>query len=283
MGKLDTINMIPYFGNGTRLFLTPEPEKFAGIPYVGKEWVPYMAPEGSNLGFRDSVTVCLKDPEKDIGEDMKMAMDLSAQNPGEEAQGGDMARELQAEFERPKAPGCSLLPSVRKRRDKMVRELYAEFEGPKVPIPLKGYVPSLALWPPSLRRKMKLKLPVSQSSIEKPICKSLPRHSTLIPQFTSVPGTLATSTKLHRDADLQVIIKTPDTNSTIYSSPWHFDHHYLSVMEQQSSKQSTTSSSNPTLSLSNSARNPPQQGQQLANNRHGTSLVIAEIIRIDFN
>ncbi|KAK5632686.1 hypothetical protein RRF57_008400 [Xylaria bambusicola] len=37
------------------------------------------------------------------------------------------------------------------------------------------------------------------------------------------------------------------------------------------SKRSTASSSNPTLPLSNSSRNPPQQGQQPANNQHGTS------------
>ncbi|KAI0503133.1 hypothetical protein F5B22DRAFT_640387 [Xylaria bambusicola] len=59
------------------LFPTPEPEKFTGsivqlkekvekiktIPYVGKEWAPHMSHEGCNLGFRDSVTVCLNDME----------------------------------------------------------------------------------------------------------------------------------------------------------------------------------------------------------------------------
>ena len=57
-----------------RLFPIPEPGTFSGsisqlkekldgiktIPYVGKEWAPHMSHEGCNLGFRESVTTCLR-------------------------------------------------------------------------------------------------------------------------------------------------------------------------------------------------------------------------------
>ncbi|KAI3326587.1 hypothetical protein HD806DRAFT_520386 [Xylariaceae sp. AK1471] len=56
------------------LFPVPEPEKYTGniqdlkekldniktIPYVGKEWMPHMSHDGCNLGFSESVSVCLK-------------------------------------------------------------------------------------------------------------------------------------------------------------------------------------------------------------------------------
>ncbi|KAI3321125.1 hypothetical protein HD806DRAFT_524429 [Xylariaceae sp. AK1471] len=56
------------------LFPVPEPEKYTGsiqdlkekldniktIPYVGKEWMPHMSHDGCNLGFSQSVSVCLK-------------------------------------------------------------------------------------------------------------------------------------------------------------------------------------------------------------------------------
>ncbi|KAI0469161.1 hypothetical protein F4859DRAFT_516512 [Xylaria cf. heliscus] len=57
------------------LFPIPAPEKFTDsietlknkldtiktIPYVGKEWMPHMSHENCNLGFRESVMVCLKE------------------------------------------------------------------------------------------------------------------------------------------------------------------------------------------------------------------------------
>ncbi|KAI0103049.1 hypothetical protein GGR51DRAFT_562030 [Nemania sp. FL0031] len=57
------------------LFPVPEPEKFTGsieglkdtldkvktIPYVGREWMPHMSHESCNLGFRESVMICLKE------------------------------------------------------------------------------------------------------------------------------------------------------------------------------------------------------------------------------
>ncbi|KAI3326556.1 hypothetical protein HD806DRAFT_532185 [Xylariaceae sp. AK1471] len=56
------------------LFPVPEPEEYTGniqdlkekldkiktIPYVGKEWMPHMSHDGCNLGFSQSVSVCLK-------------------------------------------------------------------------------------------------------------------------------------------------------------------------------------------------------------------------------
>ncbi|KAI0543800.1 hypothetical protein F4679DRAFT_592258 [Xylaria curta] len=63
------------------LFPVPEPEKFTGsieslknsldnvktIPYVGKDWMPHMSHEGCNLGFRESVTTCLKEMMVPLG------------------------------------------------------------------------------------------------------------------------------------------------------------------------------------------------------------------------
>ncbi|KAI0969612.1 hypothetical protein F4678DRAFT_463398 [Xylaria arbuscula] len=56
------------------LFPIPEPKEFTGsieclksqlekiktIPYVGKEWAPHMSHDGCNLGFSESVAMCLK-------------------------------------------------------------------------------------------------------------------------------------------------------------------------------------------------------------------------------
>ncbi|KAI1741510.1 hypothetical protein F4680DRAFT_464532 [Xylaria scruposa] len=63
------------------LFPVPEPEKFTGsietlknsldsvktIPYIGKEWMPHMSHEGCNLGFRESITTCLKEMMVPLG------------------------------------------------------------------------------------------------------------------------------------------------------------------------------------------------------------------------
>ncbi|KAK5625910.1 hypothetical protein RRF57_001626 [Xylaria bambusicola] len=78
------------------LFPTPEPEKYTGsivqlkdkldkiktIPYVGKEWVPHMSHEGCNLGFRDSVTVCLKEMDVPLSSSIMSWMSSQAKTCG---------------------------------------------------------------------------------------------------------------------------------------------------------------------------------------------------------